>query len=298
MQQWNVYKERVLDRIQLCCEKKIWPFEYTDFQCWLRNFNDDKQDEIVALYLLDRLVVRTKETAISGYSRLIASELRQSWIRNGIISNDLSITDLMKALKSRHGLNKVAMAPVTDHTEYGDSGPSLFRHLDPIYSTKKKISKDVQAIVYIDDILGTGTQLMHFLENISPQEEFPDAKIYYAPLVAYEDKLEESKERYPDIQILPVEIINDEVMPFKQNEYTEIITNFLDISVAELWQHYLKMFDKYCGAKGYKDMWKGYGNLGLPVVFEWGCPNNVPGMLRMEESNLYPNWSQLFRGRS
>jgi hypothetical protein len=298
VQQWNVYKERVLDRIELCCEKKIWPFEFINFQCWLKNFNDDEKDEIVALYLLDRLVVRTKETAISGYSRLIASELRQSWIKNEIISDGLSINELMRILKSRPGSLKVAMAPVTLPAEYGDSGPSLFRHLDPIYNTSKKTPQDVKAIVYIDDILGTGTQLEDFLGTVRPKNNFPNAKIYYAPLVAYEEKLEESRQKYPDIQILPVEIINDEVMPFKRNEYTEIITAYLGISVDELWQHYLKMFDKYCGSKGYKQMWEGFGSLGLPVVFEWGCPNNVPGMLRMEESKMHPNWSQLFRGRS
>ncbi|MBL4797318.1 MAG: hypothetical protein JKY50_07885 [Oleispira sp.] len=302
MKQWNAYKERVLDRVRLCCEKNVWPFDYDRFLIWLGNFTDNtdspSMDELVALYLLDRLVVRTTATAIAGYSRLIVNELRQAFIKEGILPKEISINELKKQLRTYPGSLGINFTPVTFEGDQGDSGPSLYRRLHPIYRTDATFKKEPKAIIYVDDCLGTGNQFDTFLKKVNPVELYPNSAIFYCPLIAYKATLERLRTEQPDITILPVEIIDEDVFPFSENEYGTVISQHLGVSISQLEEHYLKMFYEYCGAQGFSDYWSGYGGICMPIIFEWGCPNNIPGILHMDRSGKIESWQQLFLRRS
>jgi hypothetical protein len=44
--------------------------------------------------------------------------------------------------------------------------------------------------------------------------------------------------------------------------------------------------------------WFGFAESGLPLAFEWGCPNQTPALLYMMNSKNNLNWNQLFSRRA
>lgn len=302
MRNWNEYKGRVLERVRLSCDMNVWPFQYQIFPRWLNNFRDGtdspNKDEILALYLLDRLVVRTTETAKSGYSRLIACDLRQSFIEIGIIPPETTIEKLKNTLRTNPRSLEVMFLPITAEGDIGDSGPALIRHIHPVIKTNQRRLAKPKAVVYIDDCLASGEQFRGFIASTGPHESFPESQIYYCPLIAYKPALTQLQQDYPNIKIMPVELLDEDVFPFEENEYSSVITQHLELSMDELREHYQSMFKRYCGAKGYRPTWNGRSGICMPIVFEWGCPNSTPGVLHMESSNIKDSWKPLFSRRA
>lgn len=299
--EWANYKTRVLLRVETCCRYRVWPVTYDQFRVWLGNFSQNSssgisKDEIVALYLIDRLVFRTKAMALSGYSRVFSGPLRRSLIDNDLLSEDISIDKWNEIIKrqpsSRSG---ILFLPLSLDDGYGDSGPNLYRALDPLIKTSGQKGDSPKAIVYIDDCTISGGQLNDFLTKKNPRTLYPDAKIYYCPLIAYEKAIENASVQHPDISILPVEVLDKSLLPFEVNDYGTLISKRLGTSIPEMRSWYDEMKDKYC-SKGYSQ-WYGHNNAGISLAFEWGAPNNSLGIYRMEFTSKADNWVQLFRGR-
>jgi hypothetical protein len=301
LKQWANYKSRVLERASLSCRSQLWPFEYNHLKVWLSNFtgpNAHDKDELVALYLLDRLVVRTRKSAHAGYSRLFMGEIRRSLLSLGILSEEDTIDAWKEAIRTRPTSKGINFIPIHSDDGFGESGSTLFRHLHGLIRTDLGEIDQPKAVIYIDDCLGSGDQFIEFVNNSKPQEKFPDAAIFYCPLIAHNDGLNKIKDQFPSLNIFPVEIVDDEIGPFSQNEYSDIISEYLDISIVDLKAHYIEMFDRYCGASGFRAYWNSYEDLEMPIVFEWGCPNNALGILYMDHSRIKRNWKQLFPRRS
>lgn len=300
--EWVNYKNRVLHRVEICCRYRVWPVTYDQFRAWLGNFSQNNssnisRDEIVALYLIDRLIYRSKAMALSGYSRVFSGPLRRSLIDHDLMDEDVSIEKWHKIIKgqSSSGL-EVLFLPLSLDDGYGDSGPSLYRNLDLLVKTSGQQPKSPKAVVYIDDCIISGGQLDNFINKKNPRELYPNAKIYYSPLIADEVAIEKARLKHPEICIIPVEILDKTLLPFENNDYGTFISERLGTNISEMNLWYKEMEAKYC-SKGY-GQWYGYNGSAISLAFEWGAPNNSLGIYRMEFTSKANNWVQLFRGRS
>src|SRR5690606_14287297 len=116
-------------------------------------------------HILDSLIIRSNEMAISGYSRLLHGDLREYLLKKELIDSK-SISDWMTSLKSTDLKNKITFLPVRLERDYGESGSTLFRLLSRHLRTEA-LSSDIQkragkVIILIDDFLGGGTQFEDF----------------------------------------------------------------------------------------------------------------------------------------
>jgi len=208
------------------------------------------------------------------------------------ISIDKWLETIKRQPSSKSG---ILFLPLSLDDGYGDSGPNLYRALDPLIKTSDKKSNTPRAVVYIDDCTISGGQLNDFLNIKNPQALYPSAKIYYCPLIAYDKAIENANLQHPDISIIPVEVLDKSLHPFEINDYSTLIAERLGTDISEMRSWYDEMKDKYC-PEGYSQ-WYGYNNAGISLAFEWGAPNNSLGIYRMEFTSKADNWVQLFRGR-
>lgn len=296
---WTQFKKSMLEKIKIYCNLRIWPFEYSQIAAWLGNF-DEPIEEYLALQILDSLIVRTDDTAKVSYSSLFNSKLRQTLIEEDLIE-DMTISEWKSHLK-RGSLTKVIQfSPVRSHNDEGESGSTVFRMLSEELHTDRYSSlgnrHDPKVIVLIDDLIGSGTQFVtEFSESFDLVRKLKTTKIIYCPLIAFEEGIEKIKSVFPDIHIIPAEYIYKSDSIFYGDE-DDLFRNDKVNTVGEAKKVFNSMREKYWPKIDIND-WYGYESACLPVVFEWGCPNQAPRLLWWQSLNNDSTWNQLFSRRS
>jgi hypothetical protein len=297
---WMLFRSLVLEKIRTYCALKIWPYDYDIFTTWLSNFQSP-EDEYVALHLLDSLIVRSKTMAVAGYSRLLHTDLRVYLQKNNIINPGMSIKDWMTAIKSRSLGKQIIFHPVKLQNDRGESGSTLFRLLSRLLRTDLNSSnlssvKPGQTVILIDDFIGGGTQFETFAEENNLSNLMQTSTVIYCPLIALEAGLNRLNGLFPMLTILPVEIIESSHDLFFSNSEMTKFRNDFDNTVEDIKLHFIKMQSKYASTN--MPYWLGKDDVCLPLVFEWGCPNQTFSILWMEYSPRDDQWCQLFSRRS
>lgn len=302
---WTLFKKNVLNKIEFCCSTNISPIRYEKFSAWLNNFEGDTKSEYIALQILDSLIFRSKDMIQASYSRLLYGEIKTlifSKIDETHKFQKFKLLSNWKYQLKHGGLSQyLRFSPIITDEPEGESGQVVYRSLSSIIDTKRyALSKneDAEILILVDDILGSGDQ---FLEEFAPKfslEEKLASKllIIYSPALAYCQGIEAVKKRYPDLYILPAEIIFEANSLFSGSLDSKFRND--QVNTVEVVKEYFQiMQDKYCSSAQSK-YWFGYENACLPVVFEWGCPNHAPYILWMDKSPKNPNWKQLFERRA
>ncbi len=290
------FKATVKDRIKNYCQLKIWPFDYDSFLCWLNNFNTEAE-EYFALQLLNNLIVRSKVMACSGYSRLLNTDIRNRLIDLKKLDQNNSIPEWEDILLGRGRRKDITILPVQLLGDKGESGGSLYRTLSPLINTgawgKDINSIDNGVIIFVDDILGSGNQFETFSKENNLSEIKDQNTIIFCPLIACEHGLSYLRETVPYVEIFPVETLSLDQSIFDDRGQTFFNdgVNTIEASV----DFYLEMKEKYSPQM---PEWLGRDNVGLPIVFEWGCPNQTPSILWMREASKLETWYQLFSRRA
>ncbi len=299
---WKLFRSLVLEKIKTYCGTGIWPIDFEKVTAWLGNFKECEEDEYVALHFLDSLIVRSSEMAVSGYGRLLRSDIRQHLIEKGVIDSNQSIDNWMRLLKLKSSISKFQFHPVKSESENGESGSTLFRKLSCFFRSDlmpNNIDQNSKNIVYIliDDFLGGGDQFLDFFNDSKIKDVLVNNTVIYAPLIAYAPGLERVKRRCEKLDVLPVEIIGSEDSIFFSNPKNKnYFRNDTQNSVSEVVLHYQDMKSRY--ASEYMPYWCGRDDAGLTLAFEWGSPNQSCSVLWMEDTPKNNNWHQLFRRRS
>jgi hypothetical protein len=157
---------------------------------------------------------------------------------------------------------------------------------------KLKETKDIQALLFLDDFVGTGKSAVGYLQEIDSLifDIVNDRKIrvVFAAVVAYIDGWA-AVEKISDnlnmsISIHACDILNETAKCF--SEKSSIFPSIDERENAkEITLKYGKLLEKNCPL--------GYGNLEMAVVFERGCPNNSLPVLWSESTSL--KWIPLFK---
>lgn len=291
------FKNYVLNKIRVYCDAKIWPFEFDLFQRWLSNF-DCKIEEYLALHILNSLIVRSSQMAISSYERLFYGELRQLLIKNSLIESE-PIKIWRDQLKNGHLCNSIKFMPV-NMGEDGESGHVIYRMLSSFLNTSRyqfspsAPAGDLKAIVIVDDFLGSGEQFLDFATRFELEKRLTHFKVIYCPLMACEDGIAEVNQNYPNLKILPAEHIPGNMNVFS-NPVPDSFNKDLLNSKADAKALLEQMKIKYAPRM---DDWLGRNDASLCLAFEWGCPNQSLAILYMSHSKHCPNWYQLFQRRA
>jgi hypothetical protein len=294
---WILFKKIVLEKLKLYCDSRIWPFQFDALAAWLGNF-DDEIEEYLALQLLDSLIVRSNEMAKASYARLMHSDLR-SYLIDNQITNRTTITNWKNQLKNG-GLNSIVrFSPVRTSIDEGESGSLVYRLLSSEIDTNRyslaKIKSQPSTIVLIDDFIGSGNQ---FINEFAPEfllnEKLDNGKVVYCPLLAYEEGISEIKNIFPKLDVIPAEVICKESSLFYGDD-NSFFKNDQVNTIGDVKLLFSKMKNKYAPKNS---NWFGYNDACLPIVFEWGCPNQTPAIYWMNQSKYKKDWKKLFGRRA
>jgi hypothetical protein len=292
----EAFKSIVVEKIKTYCDTNIWPFEYESFSAWLNNFKC-KTEEYVALQILDHLIVRSYEMAKASYARLLHGEIRQHLLE----STDLDVGSIQKwksHLTKGTLCQKLRFAPVKLDSDQGESGSVIYRMLSKEIDTSRyslaRAKQTPEVLILIDDFIGSGSQFDEYAKEISLIEQLKKTHIIYCPLIGFEVGIDLIKSNYPALHILPAEyIFKSDSLFFKGNGIYFKNDQINTITDVEKFLSAMKI--KYAPKM---PNWFGFDEAGLPLAFEWGCPNQTPALLYLMNSKNNSNWNQLFSRRA
>ncbi len=294
---WLVFKRIVLSNVKLYCATNIWPFKYETFTAWLNNF-DNELDEYLALQLIDSLIVRSNQMVKVGFARLLHSQIRQTLIERQVVDESIDLVQWKRLMRVGGLQKKIQFSPIYTNDQAGESGNSIYRLISSELATGRYLLNESksksEAIVLIDDFVGSGKQFLEFSEEFELEERLKTQVIIYCPLVAYKIGVDEIKTKFPQLILLPVETIYEESSIFSGSK-DEFFKNDTINTIESVKNHLISMQSKYAA----KNMpsWLGFDNASLPLSFEWGCPNQTPSILWMHETPKVKGWNKLFSRR-
>ncbi|MEL4277242.1 hypothetical protein AAEH77_11960 [Shewanella xiamenensis] len=265
--------ERVIQKSMTLIKLKYWDdIEKTQLNKWLNNFKTPEEKYLAAV-ILSKLMYRSKESIRAFGSHLFHIILPQLLEEIGIYKIQ-SLNDWEKILKMENS----RCLPIRFSTiegvdnQPGKSGSAVFRQIRKKYFNKSlginclnlhETPAHVKAIIFFDDIIGTGEQFCEFLEKYNIKQL--DKKIIFCPFAAQEVGLKKIKAEYPDIIISPVEILDESSGLFSQHN------KMLNQEHVEFKEFYLKTCQKYSIKTSMK---LGHGELALTYCFNDSSPNN------------------------
>lgn len=294
---WLVFKQMVLSNVKLYCATNIWPFKYEKFTAWLNNF-DSELDEYLALQLIDSLIVRSNQMAKVGFAKLLHSQIRQTLIEKQVVDESIDLVQWKRLMRVGGLQNKIQFSPIYTNDQAGESGNSIYRLISSELATGRYLLNESksksEAIVLIDDFVGSGQQFLEFSEEFELEERLKTQVIIYCPLVAYKIGVDEIETKFPKLILLPVETIYEESSIFSGSK-DDFFKNDTVNTIESVKNHLISMQSKYAA----KNMpsWLGFDNASLPLSFEWGCPNQTPSILWMHETPKVKGWNKLFSRR-
>ncbi|RPA64104.1 hypothetical protein EGC86_02195 [Shewanella frigidimarina] len=292
----EAFKIIVIEKIKIYCDTNIWPFEYEQFTAWLNNF-DCKIEEYIALQFLDNLIVRSKEMAKASYARLLYGPIRQYLSENTSINVE-TIPKWKEKLRSGELSKDLRFCPVKLNSDQGESGSTIYRMLSTALDTNRyslaKATTPPKVIILIDDFIGSGEQFIDFALEFNLEDKIKTTQIIYCPLVGFEIGINHISTLYPKLHILPSEYILKTDSLFYGDD-NELFKNDQINTILDVKNFLIGMHKKYASKMPY---WFGHEFAGLPLAFEWGCPNQTPSLLYMMKSKKNKNWQQLFSRRS
>lgn len=156
--------------------------------------------------------------------------------------------------------------------------------INPIIKTL--FEKKVKKIVLVDDLCGSGSRIVKFYKKVIPKllKRYISAGVFELHIVLYGAMEKGLKKVYHDINYFNKRQDNIHII------FPELSQNHLDAQYMELclkyYKRYFRITDNNRGL-GFKD------SLGK-IIFEHGCPNNVPEILFRN----YNGWNALFPNRS
>jgi len=153
-------------------------------------------------------------------------------------------------------------------------------------------NEKVQAVIFIDDFVGTGQQasenLISLVDSIQDVIRQKNIRLVFVVVIAFIDGWRKVEQVINQLSI-PVIVRYCELLDETAQCFSETSQTFQDADE----RRQAKEIAIRQGKKLEKDCPIGYGNLGLAVVFEHGCPNDTLPILWSE--SITPPWIPLFR---
>ncbi|WIO73868.1 hypothetical protein QP938_11270 [Porticoccaceae bacterium LTM1] len=260
--------------------------ELPEVASWLKQF--DMPDLYLAEYMLKKL-------------RYVSLEEYEAWVQS-------SITNLLLDLEKRdHGKTSVAIFPVTKNTQnvfnqdkelkaVNDSSGRLghalknlernmTKHIELSPRVDSMKARRVKHIIYVDDFTGTGKRFIDFWNKVSPSIKswcsHGWCDIWFLTFAAHNEGLKK---------------IVQKVGPLNQDsiKYDHLVTESFIKTNKSLSQ----LCHKYGSRLSDSGSIVGFGKQFSPIVFQYGCPNNAPGILWCKGDAEKKSFKPLFPNRS
>jgi hypothetical protein len=150
------------------------------------------------------------------------------------------------------------------------------------------VAKGIQAIVFVDDLLGTGTQFVDEFATPYKLAEVPKTtRLIYAPLVAHVDGIDKITKSLPNVSVAAAEVLGPQHAIFGPNGRP-----FSDgLNTPEgAWRLYSSILASR-GIMLSASNKRGFGELELAFFFEHAAPDNSLPIFWWKDCL---NWKPLF----
>lgn len=286
---WERFFEEVRhDTVVLIDRSVLTGIDKLDLDGWLSNFSTP-EEQYLAAHLLRALIFRSNPMLKMSCQQIASFILPK-------LLNKPSSTPLKKFIDdlcNRGNPLKVLFSPVEatkppkdeamePEKQAGKSGDSILRmflkEVGVPHNTTIQVDqwhnrkRNVEHLIFLDDMCGTGTQFKSFYENYKLSEI--DANKAYIPLFAHEDGLKELSQSCPDVTVLPVETLTKKHNFFREEPNSGVDPLWaLDQSnsVRAVKEFYGSLLERY--GIPIKSPF-GFGDLGLTVFSSESTHNN------------------------
>lgn len=243
------FRSLVLNRI-------IDSIDLSNFDAWWINFTTD-EERYFAAQLLSAAIIRTQQMHKSSY-RQIVEVILPDLLRKVDAWQFRCLEDFESSLSNRTLPASVRFMPVDGakiDKRPGNSGDTVIRsfglsagtHDDYLLRADENDSWTnlPRLLVFIDDLLGTGTQFSNFA-NAYRIEQIPDQTLcVYVPLLATTQGMQSITEKFPRVEIRPVEILTRSAGFFSGlDEQPEVWARDRKNTVEEVKRFYRDMMTK------------------------------------------------------
>lgn len=233
--------------------------------------------------------------------RKIISETVPNYCRSIGIENFETISEWKNLIKNGNQL--VRFTPVSISDGRVKSSSVVIRHfieandipqrcVQQTENLERAIEQGTQLIVFLDDFAGSGHQFNKFFKQKELAHFENRVKFLYAPLAAHKTAIKRIESKYPNIKVLPVEMLNEQHEFFNQCP-----DGFFRGDQTNTVQDAKKHYEDYCSKIFDNPKYLfGMSSQCLTYSFFLSCPNNNLKALYHEQAT---EWKRLlFRGRN
>jgi len=290
----QTYIEQVRNRCHDLIQCGIWSGLHIQMlNQWWNNFRTDVEHYFAAC-LLDSVIYRSDEQTLALMRQLVQRSLPDF----GRSTN--GITDWEERLQATPFDTRIRLVPVIPHgSAQGKSAHLILRLFEKRLKVQKHllakaedvaslIASGIEAIVFVDDLLGTGTQFVHdFALPYKLDQIKTRTPLIYAPLVAHEDGIKFILSMLPNFFVTSAENLAGAHAIFGATGVA-----FADgiNSRQSAW----KLYSDILSSRGIVldgSARRGFGELELAYFFQHAAPDNNLPIFWWNET---PSWKPLF----
>lgn len=260
---------------------------------WLANFTSP-EDKYLAAHILAGLTYRSDAMVRSSFQHLVHCELpRVLRAAAGLVYPDLNEFDrVLQEGDESCPLRFVAVDGTFEETP-GKSGAVVIRQFRRHLGVSKKLlcrpenidelPDTVKALVFVDDMVGTGRQFVTFAEHYRLASHVGKRALIYCPLMAFDEGTKKIAKALDWLEIHPVETLSAGHRFFRPAEADATLWGADSVNlVADVRSHVADL----CKRKGLPV--KTRHSLDLVVAFEHAVPNNSMPLLSIKTARWQP----------
>lgn len=292
------YTEAIFERSRQLIKTGIWKeVDPLNLRAWLSNF-ETPEEQYFAACILDSLMYRSQpQTAAlitELFDRVIPGLNSANNARNPLKTDWLNY---LKQPPQRSSSPLIIVPVIRDGDPPTKSGPLLCRLLSkqlrikdyhfvwPWQIDKFCTQKKSEAILFIDDFLGTGHQFEEFISGFNINHILKSKYCIYAPLVAHEKGLSYLKKAFPSLLLSCSELLTARTDIFSSQCSTfDDGENTIESAHAFYKKLVLKSKFPHTSAR------RGYGKLGIVYSFSHATPDNSIPLIWWKSGS----WNPLF----
>jgi hypothetical protein len=212
------FSTMVEKRFDVLIKKRVLQgIEVLQLRNWLGNFQSDEA-RYLAAQLLDSLVYRSDKMLESSSNHVLQMMLPNVLSHAGEYKASDLHTFLERIVKGDTSLGiRFVVVDGTFTREPGKSGSTVLRTFgratgvpDSLFMRPENLSglgRDVRALVFLDDCLGTGTQFVKYSKHYKLKNQCAMRKLIYVPYVAHEDGIRALHNNFPELIVRPAETL-------------------------------------------------------------------------------------------
>lgn len=290
--EWEAFYEDMSERAKQYIKIKYWDISEDDFLLWIQNFKTEHQ-KFLASIIIYRIMYRNINPMLSMF-KYVSDIILPNILDEYKIYEIDSLDSFHDKLKLGYGLPIKFSAVENIDKQTGKSGSTIIRefarkgsfhnNFKVAAQNFKNIDRNqVKIIVVFDDIMGTGEQFNTFLENY--HQDLEGLICLYTPLAATSSGLASfNTEKYPNVIIKPVELLDENYSFFNKKFMPKIAENIKTDDLLQVYKDLVKSKTKL------KSSLLGRKDLALTYIFSVSTPNNSLPIFSYSDQN----WNSIF----